>query len=84
MTNESAVHSFQNLKEGASKIVDRARSLSAKVGQKLDTIKTSAEDAVEETRHKIRENPLAIVGGVALGAFGIGLLTGYIIRARKQ
>lgn len=47
-------------------------------------IKTSAEDAVEETRLKIKANPLAVVAGVTVGAFAAGVLAGYIIRSRRQ
>lgn len=92
---EDAVHSFGGLKEGASKVVDQAKNISARVGEKLDTayqdavrgvrkIKRSAEDTVDEARHKIKENPLAIVSGAALAGFLLGLITGYVIRARRD
>jgi ElaB/YqjD/DUF883 family membrane-anchored ribosome-binding protein len=95
MKTETLTAPFEGLKEGAANAVERAKNLSIKVGEKLDTtyddvargvrkIKTSAEDTIDDTRHYIKVHPLAAVAGTALGAFAIGVLTGYIVRGRRS
>jgi ElaB/YqjD/DUF883 family membrane-anchored ribosome-binding protein len=95
MKSETLTSPFEQFREGTAEVVQKAKNLSTKVGQKLDTtysdvvrgvrkVKTSTEEAIEETRLYIKAHPLAVVAGAALGAFALGALAGYIVRARRS
>ena len=95
MKPETLASPFDQFREGTAEVVQKAKNLSAKVGQKLDTtyndvvrgvrkVKNSTEEAIEDTRLYIKAHPLAIVAGTALGAFALGALAGYIVRARRS
>ena len=95
MKSETLTSPLDQFREGAAEVVQKAKNLSAKVGQKLDTtyndvvrgvgkVKTSAEQGIEDTRLYIKAHPLAVVTGTALGAFALGALAGYIVRARRS
>ena len=95
MKTEGAVSTFEDLKDGANQAAEHVKSFAAKAGNQISSayestrrgirrIKTTADDAIEEARHEIKEHPLAIVAGAALGAFAVGVLTGWIIRSRRS
>jgi ElaB/YqjD/DUF883 family membrane-anchored ribosome-binding protein len=95
MKPETLTSSFDQFREGTAEVVQKVKDLSAKAGQKLDTtydvvvrgvrkIKNSSEEAIKDTRGYIKGHPLAVVAGTALGAFALGALAGYIVRARRS
>jgi ElaB/YqjD/DUF883 family membrane-anchored ribosome-binding protein len=85
----------EQLKTGISDTLDKAKEISGKIKAHADTTyrriehginraKTAAEDAVEETRHEIREHPLTAVAIVAGSTFALGLLTGWLITRKTK
>jgi ElaB/YqjD/DUF883 family membrane-anchored ribosome-binding protein len=95
MRAESVIPTIEDLKTGASEVAELAKDLSAKVSRKIDTaydearrnarrLKVAAEDAVEETRHEIKEHPLTAVAFTALGAFAIGMVAGWFTGRRRS
>jgi ElaB/YqjD/DUF883 family membrane-anchored ribosome-binding protein len=95
MRTENVLPTIEDLKNGASEVAELARDISAKAGRKLDTAYDSArrgvrqarvavEDAVEETRHEIKERPLTAVTIAALGAFALGMTAGWLVAGRRR
>ncbi|HZU30064.1 MAG TPA: hypothetical protein VFB79_03045 [Candidatus Angelobacter sp.] len=76
--------------KNVAEFAERARDLSAKVKERLDATyndfgrsmqraKTAAEDRIEDVRDQVRSRPLASVAAVAGVAFGIGIVTGWLL-----
>ena len=95
MKTEGAATALENLREGATEAAEQVKNFTVRAGHTLNSayestrrgirkIKTSTDDAIEEARHEITEHPLAIVAATALGAFAIGMLTGWIVQARRK
>lgn len=95
MRNEGVIPAIEDLKNGASEVAEIARDFSAKVGRGIETayddvrrkarrIKVATEDAVEETRHEIKEHPLTAVALTAFGAFAIGMAAGWFAGRRRS
>jgi ElaB/YqjD/DUF883 family membrane-anchored ribosome-binding protein len=95
MRSENVIPTIEDLKTGASEVAELAKDLSVKVGRKLDSAyentrrsvrqaKIAAEDAVEETRHEIKEHPLTAMGLTALGAFAVGMAAGWLVGGRRR
>lgn len=95
MRTETVIPTLEDLKAGASEVAEMARDISSRVGRKLDTaydnarrtarhVKVAAEDAVEDTRREIKENPLTAVTLTALGAFAIGMAAGWLASRRRS
>ncbi len=46
--------------------------------------KAVAEDAVEETRHGIKQRPLTMVATVGIIGFAMGMLAGWVMAFRRN
>jgi ElaB/YqjD/DUF883 family membrane-anchored ribosome-binding protein len=95
MRTENVLPTIEDLKNGASEVAELARDISAKAGRKLDAAyentrrgvrqaRVAVEDAVEDTRHEIKERPLTAMAVTALGAFAIGMTAGWFIAGRRR
>lgn len=92
MKMENVAHSGM---DGVAQIVDKARDFSGKIKDGLDTAtheirrgvlrtKAAAAVAVEDARHGIKQHPLTAVTVTACGAFAVGMLAGWLVRARRD
>lgn len=83
-----------HIKDDLSGIADAAKDISSKVKdgwndtrkdvqRAVRKAKAFTEESVDETRERIKENPLASAAIIAGGAFVLGLLTGLLL-ARKR
>jgi ElaB/YqjD/DUF883 family membrane-anchored ribosome-binding protein len=95
MRTENVLPTIEDLRTGASEVAEMAKDLSAKVGRKIDSAydstrrgvrqaRVAVEDAVEDTRHEIKEHPLTAVTFTALGAFAIGMAAGWLVAGRRR
>ena len=95
MRTETVIPTLEDLKTGASEVAEMARDISSRAGRKLDTaynnarrsmrhFKVAAEDAVEDTRREIKDNPLTAVTLAAAGAFVIGMAAGWLASRRRS
>ena len=95
MRTENVLPTIEDLKNGASEFAEVARDFSTKAGRKFDAAydtarhgvrqaRVAVEDAVEDTRHEIKERPLTAVAVTALGAFAIGMTAGWFIAGRRR
>ncbi len=95
MKTRSPNCTFEDLKEGMSEATGEVKDFAAKIGDKFGSgyesasrgikrIKNSVEDSIEDARQGIKEHPLAVVAGAALGAFAVGMLTGWFVSSRRS
>ena len=94
MKPDNVAHSEENM-NGVAQMVERARDFSDKIKEGLDTAtheirrgvrrtKEAAADAMEDARHGIKKRPLTVVAATACGAFAVGVLAGWLVRARRD
>lgn len=78
------------VRDNVAEIAEKAKDLSSKVKDRLDetyddlgrTVKRAkavAEDRLDDARSHIKKRPISSVATVAVGAFAIGILTGWLI-----
>jgi ElaB/YqjD/DUF883 family membrane-anchored ribosome-binding protein len=90
MKTENISRMSGQVKENMADIAERARDLSAKVKERLDETyddlgrtmrraKAVAETRLDDVRSTVKERPLTSVLTVAAGAFGVGLLVGWLL-----
>jgi ElaB/YqjD/DUF883 family membrane-anchored ribosome-binding protein len=95
MKLENVAHSAEHLHNGVAEVAEKARDFSHKLKEGLDTAtheirrgmrrtREAAEDAVEDARHGIKSHPLTAVAVTACGAFAVGMLAGWLVRARRD
>ncbi len=95
MKTEGVSYKIDDLKENLNSTAGQLKDFAAKAGNQfasayentrrgMQRIKNSAEDVIADARHEIKEHPVTIVAGAALGAFAIGVVTGWIVRSRRR
>jgi len=70
---------FEKAKEVSGKIRDHVDTTYRSIGKGIKRAKTAAEDVVEDARDEIKERPLTAVAVIGVGAFALGLVTGWLI-----
>lgn len=87
--------SIAGLKADLGEAVEKAKEISGEIRERVDSTyrtvnrgikrtKVAAEDAIDSTRHHVKERPLTAVAAVGIGAFAIGVITGWLIAGRKS
>lgn len=95
MKTEDISRMGSQVRENMADIAEKARDLSAKVKERLDETyddlgrtmrraKAVAETRLDDVRGTVRERPLTSVVTVAAGAFGVGLLVGWLLGRQSQ
>jgi ElaB/YqjD/DUF883 family membrane-anchored ribosome-binding protein len=95
MKTEDISRMSSQVRENMADIAEKARDLSAKVKERLDETyddlgrtvrraKTVAENRLEDVRSTVKERPLTSVVTVAAGAFGVGLLVGWLLGRQNR
>ncbi len=95
MKTEDISRMSSQVRENMADIAEKARDLSAKVKERLDETyddlgrtvrraKTVAENRLDDVRSTVKERPLTSVVTVAAGAFGVGLLVGWLLGRQNR
>jgi ElaB/YqjD/DUF883 family membrane-anchored ribosome-binding protein len=90
MKTENISRMGDQVRENMADIAEKARDLSAKVKERLDETyddlgrtvrraKAAAETRLDDVRSTVKERPLTSVVTVAAGAFGVGILIGWLL-----
>ncbi len=90
MKTENISQMGAQVRENMADIAEKARDLSAKVKERLDEAyddlgrtvrraRAAAEDRLDDARNTVRQRPLTSVATVAVCAFAIGLLAGWLL-----
>ncbi|HET6935438.1 MAG TPA: hypothetical protein VFI72_11415 [Candidatus Angelobacter sp.] len=95
MKNESLARAGEQVKANVAEIAEKAKDITVRVKAQCEETcndiergvrraKLAAEDGIADVRRGIRKSPFITVTSVAAGAFGIGLLTGWLIGRRNE
>ena len=86
-TSEDVVQTVHEMAEKKDEFVRGMRktfdSMTEDINRGLKKARFAADEAIEDTRHGIRKNPLATVSVVAVGGLALGLFAGWLIGRRK-
>lgn len=95
MNTTGAKEALEDLKETGSDMVDQLNEAGQRLGRKannaareakrnLHKLQDSTEDAIDETKHAIRKNPIkAVAVAVGIGV-GVGILVGYVLGSKDS
>jgi ElaB/YqjD/DUF883 family membrane-anchored ribosome-binding protein len=83
------------VRDNVAEIAEKAKDLSAKVKERLDDTyhdldrtvrraKAATEDRLDDVRDRVKKQPLASIATVAAGAFGVGILTGWLLGRKSR
>jgi ElaB/YqjD/DUF883 family membrane-anchored ribosome-binding protein len=83
------------VRENMADIAEKARDLSAKVKERLDETyddlgrsmrraRAAADNRLDDVRATVKDRPLTSVAAVAAGAFGVGILIGWLIGRKTR
>jgi ElaB/YqjD/DUF883 family membrane-anchored ribosome-binding protein len=95
MKNERLARAGEQVKTNVAEIAEKAKDITVRVKNQCEETyndiergvrraKLAAEDGIADVRRGIRKSPFITVTSVAAGAFGIGLLTGWLISRRSD
>lgn len=95
MKTENFSRTGSQVKDNVAEIADKARDLSARVKERLDATyndfgrsvqraREVAEDRIEDVRDQVRSRPITSVATVAGVAFGIGIVTGWLLGRKTR
>ncbi len=95
MKNESVARAGEQVKASVAEIAEKAKDITVKVKEQCEETyndiergvrraKLATEQGIDDVRRGIKKSPLVTVTSVAAGAFGIGLLTGWLIGRRNK
>jgi hypothetical protein len=95
MKTEGFARAGEQVKANVAEIAEKAKDITVKVKEQWDDTyhdiergvrraKLAAEDGLDDVRRGIKKSPFLVVTSVALGSFGVGLLTGWLLGRRNQ
>ena len=95
MKTENYSRMGSQVKDNVAEFTEKAKDFSAKVkerldatyndfGRSMDRAKVVAEERIEDVRDHVRSRPITSVAMVAGVAFGIGILTGWMIGRKSR
>ncbi|MGZ4829005.1 MAG: hypothetical protein ACXV5J_06440 [Candidatus Angelobacter sp.] len=95
MNAENLSRMGTQVRENVAEIAEKAKDLSAKVKERLDETyhdldltvrraKAATENRLDDVREHVKKRPLTSVATVAASAFGVGILTGWLLGRKTR